>query len=187
MKRKKSLWIPVMVLAVLLVVISVSCDVLDDPTEENALVTPKPTEETQETTPAPDFTMLDYDGNEVKLSDLKGKPVVLNFWASWCGPCKSEMPDFDEIYQEYKGKISFMMVNLTDGVQETMDSAKQYVEGQGYSFPVYFDTKSEGAIAYGVYSIPTTFFIDANGDVVAYASGALSREGLQKGIDMICE
>lgn len=187
MKHKKILLIVVMALVVLLAGTSVSCGIGEDNATQNSLVTPKPTEATQETTPAPDFTVLDYDGNEVKLSDFKGTPVVLNFWASWCPPCKSEMPDFDEIYQDYKGKICFMMVNLTDGTQETIETAKGYVEGEGCSFPVYFDTKSEGAMAYGVYSIPTTFFIDANGDVVAYASGALSKEGLQKGIDMIYE
>lgn len=187
MKHKKSLRILVMALVVLLAGVSVSCAISDDRTEQDSLMTPKPTEEAQETTPAPDFTVLDYEGNEVKLSDFTGKPVVLNFWASWCSPCKSEMPDFEEIYQEYKNEIFFLMVNLTDGVQETMATAKAYVEGQGYSFPVYFDTKSEGAMAYGVYSIPTTFFIDANGDVIAYASGALSKDGVQKGIDMIYE
>ena len=174
--RRKVTSILIVVLVIFLAGVSVSCSTMN-----------KPTKETQETTPAPDFTVLDYDGKEVKLSAFKGKPVVLNFWASWCGPCKSEMPDFNEIYQEYKDQICFMMVNLTDGTQETMEKAKAYVDGQGYSFPVYFDTKSEGAIAYGVYSIPTTFFIDANGDVVAYASGALSKEGLQQGIDMIYE
>ena len=131
--RRKVTSILIVVLVIFLAGVSVSCSTMN-----------KPTKETQETTPAPDFTVLDYDGKEVKLSAFKGKPVVLNFWASWCGPCKSEMPDFNEIYQEYKDQICFMMVNLTDGTQETMEKAKAYVDGQGYSFPVYFDTKSEG-------------------------------------------
>ena len=185
--RGKITSILIVVLAIFLTGVLGSCSNVNSDTGKNDLGTPKTTEKTHETTPAPNFTMLDYDGNEVKLSDFKGKPVVLNFWARWCGPCKSEMPDFDEVYQEYKDQISFMMVNLTDGTRETMANAKAYVDGKGYRFPVYFDTKSEGAIAYGVYSIPTTCFINANGDVVAYASGALSKEGLQQGIDMIYE
>lgn len=134
---------------------------------------------------APDFTVLDSDGNSVKLSDFQGKPVILNFWASWCGPCKSEMPDFDEAYAEYGGDIHFVMVNLTDGMRETMDGAKSFIEGEGYSFPIYFDTETEAAIAYGAYSIPVTYFIDAEGNLIAQGMGALDRATLQQGIDMI--
>ena len=136
---------------------------------------------------APDFTVLDAQGNEVKLSDFQGKPVVLNFWASWCGPCKSEMPDFDEVYGEYGEEVQFMMVNLTDGSRETVETATEFVEEQGYSFPVYFDTQSQGAIAYGVMAIPTTYFIDAQGNAVARAMSALDKETLEQGIGMILE
>lgn len=140
-----------------------------------------------EANPAPDFMVLDHDGNSVKLSDFKGTPVVLNFWASWCPPCKSEMPDFNETCKTYENKVQFMMVNLTDGDRETLESAKAFLDEQEYTFPVFFDTKSEAANAYDVYSIPTTFFIDAEGNVVAYASGAIDSNTLQKGINMIYE
>lgn len=134
---------------------------------------------------APDFTVTDSAGNAVSLADLAGKPVVLNFWASWCGPCKSEMPEFDAAYKEYGEEIHFVMVNLTDGSRETIDSAAEYIEEQGYSFPVYFDTESSAAIAYGVLSIPVTYFIDAEGYGVAQARGALDGETLRMGIEMI--
>ena len=149
-----------------------------DNTQEN-----EATEE--ETSIAPDFTVVDAEGNEHKLSDFFGKPIVLNFWASWCGPCKSEMPDFDEVYGEYKENVQFLMVNLTDGHQETIQSAKEFIEEQGYSFPVYYDTKSEAMMAYYAYSIPMTFFIDAEGKMVAYAQSAISKEVLLQGIEMI--
>ncbi len=136
---------------------------------------------------APDFTMVDAEGNEVKLSDFFGKPIVLNFWASWCGPCKSEMPDFNEIYLEKGDEIHFLMVNLTDGYQETMERAKAFLEESGYSFPVYYDVKSDAAMTYGVTSIPMTYFIDATGAPVAYGRGALSAETLLQGIEMITE
>lgn len=134
---------------------------------------------------APDFTMTDASGEEVKLSDFFGKPVVLNFWASWCGPCKSEMPHFEDAYQKYGEDINFVIVNLTDGARETVEAASDFIEEQGYTFPLYFDTNTEGAMTYGTYSIPVTYFIGADGVPVAQANGALDAATLQKGLDMI--
>lgn len=134
---------------------------------------------------APDFTVENADGTEVKLSDYVGKPIVLNFWASWCSPCKSEMPEFNAAWEELDGEVQFLMVNMTDGARETVESAREYVEGEGFTFPVLFDTNSEAAIAYSAYSLPTTYFIDAEGYVTARAVGAIDGETLQKGLDLI--
>ena len=134
---------------------------------------------------APDFTVTDMEGNEVKLSDFFGKPIVLNFWASWCGPCQYEMPDFEEVYKELGEDVVFLMVNLTDGYSETVSSAKSFLEGTGYTFPVYFDTLSEGAMTYQVYSIPCTYFLDRNGSLVSRNVGMITGDALRQGIDMI--
>ena len=134
---------------------------------------------------APDFTVYDMDGKPHKLSDFQGKPVILNFWASWCGPCKSEMPDFQEKFEKYGDTIQFLMVNLTDNSQETVKTASDFVAAQGYTFPVFYDTDISAAQAYGVYSIPVTYFIDQHGDMVTYGQGALSGETLQRGIDIL--
>ena len=133
---------------------------------------------------APDFTVYDAKGNAVKLSDLRGKPVVLNFWASWCGPCQLEMPDFHEKYLELGEEIHFLMVNMTGG-RETLESAKEFIAEKEYTFPVFFDMDTDAAAAYGVYSLPTTYFIDADGYAIAQATGAIDADTLQRGIDMI--
>ena len=157
------------------------------PTEASTQPATEPTETTlpPETTEpdysAPDFTMLDGNGSEVNLSDFLGKPIVLNFWASWCGPCKSEMPNIQAFYEKYGEEIHFLLVSVDD----SMDDAKAFIADAGYTFPVYFDTTSMGAYTYGASSIPLTYFIDANGDLVAYYMGAMSESILQQGIDMI--
>ena len=95
------------------------------------------------------------------------------------------MPEFEAAYQKYREEIQFMMVNLTDGNRETVETAAEYIAGEGYTFPVFFDTESDAAITYGATSIPVTYFVDAEGHLVAYGSGALSGEILQSGMEMI--
>jgi len=133
---------------------------------------------------APDFTVYDANGLAIKLSQFFGKPIVLNFWASWCGPCQSEMPDFNQKYLEIGGEVQFLMINLTGG-RETVSSAQSFINSKGYSFPVFFDTSYSASEAYSVYSIPATYFINAEGYIVAYATGAIGASTLQQGIDLI--
>ena len=136
---------------------------------------------------APDFTVYDRAGNTVHLSDFLGKPVVLNFWASWCGPYKSEMPDFEEIYKESGEDIHFVMVTLTDGDRETLDTATNFLDSSGYTFPVYYDKDIDAAYTYQVYGIPVTYFINAEGHLIAQGSSALDAETIKRGIEMILE
>lgn len=142
-------------------------------------------EETTSENLAPNFTVENEEGEEVSLHDFFGKPIVLNFWASWCGPCKTELPDFQDAYEKYAGEIEFIMVNMTDGMQETKEIAKKYMEDAGYTLPVYYDTAQDAAYTYAVYSLPTTFFISADGEPVAYAQGMIDAETLETGISMI--
>ena len=141
-------------------------------------------EEETQTVEFPDITVYDWDGNAVRLSDFRGKPVVLNFWASWCVPCKQGHPNFNELYKKLGDEVNFVMVNMTDGVRETEETAKTYFEGSGYSFPVYFDSAQNAAYTLGISSIPLTFFIDEKGHGIVYASGTLSEEIIQYGIDL---
>ena len=138
-----------------------------------------------ENTKAPDFSVIDVAGNSVKLSDMEGKPVVINFWASWCPPCRIEMPDFDRVYKDTGAEVKFMMVSLVDGQRETVETASRFINDGGFSFPVYFDTAREAAIAYGIRSIPTTFFIDKGGYIITGIQGMINEETLRRGIDLI--
>lgn len=134
-----------------------------------------------ETVPAPDFTVLDWDGNEVNLSDYFGKPIVLNFWAHWCGPCQKEMPEFNAAYERLGGEVTFLMVHEGAAV----DDGKEKVLDGGYTFPVAFDVDGAAGGIYGVTAYPTTFFIDAEGNLQAYYMGAMDEDLLQQGIDLI--
>lgn len=135
--------------------------------------------------PAPDFKIYDESGKAVNFEEFVGKPIILNFWASWCGPCKTEMPVFQKVYEETKDDIVFLMVNLTDGAQETKEKAQKYIQDNGYTFPIYLDSDSDAAATYGIYSIPTTIFINAKGEVEAGHSGVLTESLMRQGIALI--
>ena len=134
---------------------------------------------------AVDFTVYDEDGNPVNLFDYAGKPIVLNFWATWCGPCKSELPAFDKLCKEYEGKIQFMMVNVTDGYKETVQGVKAFVDENEYSFPVFYDTTLQAASIYGAQSIPLTVLISSDGYLEAYQMGAVSEQALRNALEKL--
>ena len=191
MRKKNFLLAAVIMVALLIGASALYSQLAEDMDRDNLAGANNDTTENsqQEESPQfpPDFTVVDASGKEVKLSDFRGKPTVVNFWASWCGPCKSEMPDFDAVYQEMGDDIHFLMVNMTDGGQETLAGAQKFIADSGYTFPVYYDTQYSAAIAYGVSSLPTTYFFDAEGYGVAYAVGAIDEETLLRGIGMIAE
>ncbi len=133
--------------------------------------------------PAPDFTLVDQFGNEHTLSDYQGKTVFLNFWATWCGPCKREMPEIQALYERYNENSDDLIVlgvanpkssaypHNADVFQEEVEA---FLENGGYTFPVVMDTTGEIFGAYGIRSFPTTFMISSDGTVFGYASGSLT-------------
>lgn len=123
---------------------------------------------------AADFVVYDGNGSAVRLSDHFGKPLVVNFWASWCGPCCRELPAFDAAAKQYAGKIDFMMVNL-----ESPGEVREFLAENGYTFPVYYDTDESASNAYNIYSIPLTVFIRADGTVMDSHIGSMEESTLQ--------
>ncbi len=128
---------------------------------------------------ATDFTVFDADGRAVRLSDFFGKPIVVNFWATWCGYCRAEMPAFEAVSRRHAGEVAFMMVDLTDGYREMVEGAKAFLADKGYTFPAYFDTEGGASRVYSVSSIPLTLLIGRDGSVYKYHLGALSEETLE--------
>lgn len=141
----------------------------------------------KEKSKAPDFTVTDKEGKEFRLSDNFGRPIILNFWASWCPPCRSEMPVFEKLYGQYGTDVVFMMVNLTDGYRETANSVKDFLSETGYTFPVCYDIEEKAAKAYNVSSIPLTVAIDKNGNVYKTHLGTINETSLEKLIQTLLE
>lgn len=131
---------------------------------------------TKETGKAHDFEIETFDGEMLKLSDMEGKVVVLNFWASWCPPCRWEMPFFEEMHQEYKDQdVLFLGVAISD----TLENARGFAESVGVTYPIGLDTTNEIGRNYKVVSLPTTFFIGRDGSVERRLSSA-ANEGVLK-------
>jgi thiol-disulfide isomerase/thioredoxin len=122
---------------------------------------------------APDFELPTLDGQVVSLRDFRGRPVLLNFWASWCGPCRFEMPFLENVYQMRSGEgLVVLAVNL----QESPERVREFVESMGISFTVLLASSPEVPLAYNIRSIPTTFFIDKNGIIRDIKIGAFPNE-----------
>ncbi len=121
--------------------------------------------------PAPDFALLSLEGKTYRLSDFRGKPVVLNFWATWCPPCKAEMPLLDQRAQELKGRAVFLAVNF----QETREQVQAFVTPYNFQgLLILLDPKGITGRKYFVNALPTTFFIDSNGVIRGVRLGVLT-------------
>lgn len=137
-------------------------------------------EESQAPIPALDFTLTDQFGNTHTLDQYKGKTILLNFWATWCGPCRSEMPDLQAVYEDYGNNEKDLVVlgvaapNL--GQEGSAEDISAFLEENGYTYPTLMNEDASLFYSYGISSFPTTFMIDKNGNVYGYIMGAQSRE-----------
>lgn len=131
---------------------------------------------------APDFTLTTVDGEKVKLSDFRGKKVILNFWATWCPPCREEIPDMVRFYNDYKNQgIVLLGVNLTTE-EYTPDKLPQFIRDYNISYPVLMDKTGEVAGRYRVTAIPTSYIIDSNGTIRDIFTGPLTYRAMEKNI-----
>jgi len=155
------------------------------PPKDKISLNDKTSPENEDKNLAPDFTVYDEAGNKVKLSDYKGTPVVLNFWASWCPPCKYEMPFFEEAYKKYNDNgVAILMINMTDGQRETKDIALNYMKENNFEMKTFLDSDLDASNAYQIMAIPRTLFIDKDGYIVLDHQGLFENsEDLIKNIE----
>lgn len=139
--------------------------------ERNSLTKPIGINPNAIKTKAIDFKLKDLDGKELSLSDLKGKKVFLNFWATWCPPCKAEMPEIEKLYAETKD-TDLVIVAIEIG--EPLSTVKSFIDSNKYSFKVLLDSDQSVASKYNIASIPTSYFIDANGNIISQNVGAMN-------------
>lgn len=162
MKKSALLFLPLLIL-----IFAISC------TQNN-----KGSGNDQDSNSASNFSLESLDGaGEISLEDFKGKPVVLNFWASWCGPCKEEIPLFERAWKEYKDKdVVFLGVDIMDD----RDTAKKYIKNEGITYTNLYDPAGEISNQYGVVALPATFFIDREGKVTAKNYGPFTGDEGEK-------
>ena len=171
--------------------------------EENAGADQSGGEETQERedeaeqqkTPAPlaDLELTDQFGNTHTLSDYKGKVIFLNFWATWCGPCRNEMPDIQKLYDEYSAQgedAEVVILGIAGpgiGQEESAEEIADFMTENGYTYPVLMDTSGEMFTQYGISAFPTTFMIDKDGNVYGYVPGQMTEDIMRSIIDQTLE
>lgn len=122
---------------------------------------------------APDFELQLLSGETVKLSSFQGKKVIVNFWATWCGPCQAEMPEMQEFHEAHSEETVILAVNMTT-TEKNIDNVKNYVSEKNLTFPVLLDLTNDISTSYQVYSIPTSYYIDTEGIIRYKYTGAMS-------------
>jgi peroxiredoxin len=137
--------------------------------------------------PAPDFALPDLDGAVVRLSDLRGKPVLLNFWATWCGPCKREMPDIQQAYTQAHGELVVLAINAEGTTPELARRlARDFRDELNLTFPILFDSPDTDVLnQYRLTGLPNSFFIDRNGIIQEIVIGPLSKKALDEKLETL--
>lgn len=137
--------------------------------------------------------LSDYDATVYAQQDVAltlsqiadGRPLVVNFWATWCPYCLQEMDDYREIHDEYGEKVAFAFVDATDGVRETASAASEWVEESGYDLPFYYDLGQEAVRSFGISAYPTTVVVAADGEIMAVTPGVINPSRMRQALDTL--
>ncbi len=135
----------------------------------------------------PDAAVYNAEGELVHLSDFLGKPVIINVWATWCSPCREELPDFQKAYEKYGDQIEFVMINLTYTANESLDKVNVLMKLMEFDFPVYYDKDASTWDAFQIDSVPYTYFVYPNGEMLAHINQKISAEDLEYYIGRLLE
>ncbi|MCZ8513698.1 TlpA disulfide reductase family protein [Paenibacillus filicis] len=134
---------------------------------------------------APDFELQSLEGKKVKLSDYRGKKILVNFWATWCPPCRVEMPEIEKFYEEFKSKdVVVLAINLTQ-TEKSADDVPKFVHDYGLTFPVALDEKGNVIENYKVVAYPTSYIIDSQGIIQDKYQGAINYDIMKKSFSKI--
>ncbi|WP_243387970.1 TlpA disulfide reductase family protein [Bacillus kexueae] len=128
---------------------------------------------------APDYELTTLEGQPVNLSDLKGKKVILNFWATWCPPCKEEMPEMQRFHDQYSSDVTIVAVNFTVS-EPNKESVLSFIQEEGYTFPVFFDEKNKANSGYEVLTYPTSYFLDEEGRIMDKVVGPMTLDVMKE-------
>ncbi|CAG7624924.1 Thiol-disulfide oxidoreductase ResA [Paenibacillus solanacearum] len=175
---KKITWLAA--IAVLLVVLGLYQSKAGDAVAQASAARP----ELKQGQAVPSFSLKGMDGGEYHVGGPRDKPLIVNFWASWCGPCHEEAPDLAQLYERYKGKIDLYAVNVTKG--DSLKEARSFVKQYGYHFPVLLDAQGEAAAVYRILFVPTSFLIDKHGNLKEVIH-VLPRDELEQRIQSLIE
>jgi thiol-disulfide isomerase/thioredoxin len=176
--------IVMLLILVLMLVFLPSCGKDSEKPVETPTEDAENTEEVQEIMYAPDFELMDLDGNMVKLSDLKGKNLIINFWATWCPYCIDEMPDLQKLHDKYKND-DFMV--LAVNVREKESKAREYLEENNIKLPVLLDIEGTASYEYGANSIPLSVAVNKNGIIVTGRLGMMTYDEMESMYKLILE
>ena len=152
--------------------------------QQDAQTEPEVDENGRQIIPAYDFTLTDQYGQTHTLSDYKGKVVFLQFFATWCGYCKAELPYVQQIYEDLPEDVVILVVNQPGGRETSREGVIEFLEEQGYTFPVVFDEDGSVNAGYGITGLPTTYLINQQGNIYGYMPGAMDKETMLQVIDM---
>lgn len=185
MKRSKLFLMIVIVLIAIIIVINIlkpsissgEKKVKDLPASESSI---KKTNTLDQGVEAPDFELFTLDNKKTKLSDYRGQKIILNFWATWCPPCKAEMPHMEEFHKKNKDKnISIVSVNLTS-IDKGKSKITSFVKDYGLTFPIMLDESGKIGLEYQAFAIPTSYIIDEKGIITQKIVGPMDEEMMEK-------